>query len=1207
MNILSGAVTSFFLIIIYPLIFASPIVKIQNGKLQGSYMQTRKGREFSAFRGIPYALPPIGELRFEPAHPMSSWTGTRLADNDGSVCVQNDVLTHAQEYFGSENCLYLNVYTPKVSYFESDQEVHKYPVMVWIHGGGWVTWSSDSSLFGPQFLLDKEVVLVSFNYRLGPLGFLSTADKVLPGNQGLKDQVLALKWVQNNIGAFGGDPNRVTIFGESAGGASTHYLMLSPLAKGLFHRVISQSGTALAPWSRTTPHAAKKQAQRLAKQLNCPIAPSEKLRDCLQHKDPIELASAVDEWPIFTQDPMIPFKPVVEPNYPGAFLTEDPVKILDNGNLTDIPWMTGFTSHEGAIRVAFLYGQDDKYHSIEKLSKNYMELAPLTLMYEDVCPKNIRPKVTAKIREFYLGDREIDESTRMNVLHMYSDAMFTFNTAKSVEKHLKSLGSPIYYYYLAYRGTNSWSKLFGDEKRDYGVSHCDDLQYLFPQGDIFSPGAQLTEDDGKMVDIITSLWYNFAKTGNPTPEITPELPVKWKPVRTKAGEYLSIGGPRNIKMSENLLKERLKLWKGLPCGAGLAPLMASDRVKDELYLFHHLFFSYHIQIYKTPSIIWFNDTRGPNNLSPLSSRVPASADNQQKMLALKIIAVLSFWGIFVSSSPIVKIKNGTLEGSLMKTRYGREFPAFRGIPYALPPLGNLRFEPPKPAAAWKGVRSAMEDAAICTQRNIYTHQEEIVGTEDCLYLNVYTPKLPDSNAEEQTTYPIMIWIHGGGWVTGAGHSEFYGPKFLLDHDIVLVTLNFRLGPLGFLSTEDLVVPGNQGMKDQSQAIRWVRENIAAFGGDPNRVTVFGESAGGASTHYHMMSPLSRDHFHRGISHSGTALCPWVLTRPGIAKRQAKRLGELLNCPTDSSAELLSCLKKKDHEEIIATDREFQIFDYDPMIPFRPVIEPDHAGAFLIEEPARTLKTGNMADIPWMTGFNSHEGAIKVAGLYGIKDKKYVKMFNERFMELAPMSLGYEDTCPKEFQDDVSRKIRQFYLGNKPADESNRFKVIDMYSDAWFNVGADMAVKDHLEVLSSPVYYYYFAYRGSASFSRLFGDEIKDYGVSHADELQYFFPVGEQLFPDIPFSKEDHRVTDIMTKLWTNFAKTGNPTPTITPELSLKWKPVRTEDLEYLLITNSKNVEMSKGLLKDRIELWASLPHRANVDTTNKSSLRKDEL
>ncbi|KAG8035023.1 hypothetical protein G9C98_005445 [Cotesia typhae] len=565
-------------------------------------------------------------------------------------------------------------------------------------------------------------------------------------------------------------------------------------------------------------------------------------------------------------------------------------------------------------------------------------------------------------------------------------------------------------------------------------------------------------------------------------------------------------------------------------------------------------------------------------------------------------------GFFSVASPIVKVKNGTLEGSLMKTRRGREFLSFRGIPYALPPIGDLRFEPPKPTTIWSGIKSAKKDAPICTQRNIYTHDDNIVGQEDCLYLNVYTPKLPTKEMKEVgINYPVMIWFHGGGWVTGAGHSDFYNPKFLLDHDVVLVTVNFRLGPLGFLSTEDMVSPGNQGMKDQAQSIRWVNENIASFGGDPNRVTIFGESAGGASTHYHMISPLSRGLIHRGISQSGTALCPWVLTRPGEAKDKSKRLGELLKCPTDNSAQLIACLRKKKAVDIIATDRAYQIFDYDPMIPFKPIVEPNHPGAFLNEEPAESLKNGNMADIPWITGFNSEEGTLKVAGLYGLKEKGYVKQLNKNFVELAAITLLYEHTCPKESHKDVAQKIRKFYLGDKSIDESTKFQVIDMYSDAWFNVGADMAVRDHLNALSSPVYYYYLTYKGSSSFSRIFGAPQGDYGVSHADELQYLFPVGEQLFKDTPLNEEDHKMIDVLTQLWFNFAKTGNPTPSITQQIPLKWKPVRTEALEYLLIPDSKNLKMSKYLLKERMDFWASIPHRANVITSNKRSHSKDEL
>lgn len=260
----------------------------------------------------------------------------------------------------------------------------------------------------------------------------------------------------------------------------------------------------------------------------------------------------------------------------------------------------------------------------------------------------------------------------------------------------------------------------------------------------------------------------------------------------------------------------------------------------------------------------------------------------RRVLIFCLLSCIYFFEHVTTDEPIVKIKNGTLLGLTLKTRKGREIAAFRGIPYALPPLEKLRFEPPKPAAAWNDVRSAKEDANICVQRNIYIYQEEIVGDEDCLYLNVYTPKLPTENDKLKGRYPVMIWFHGCGWICGAGHSEFYNPKFLLDHDLVLVTVNYRLGPLGFLSTEDTVCPGNNGLKDQSLSIRWVHENIAAFGGDPNSVTIFGESAGGASVHYHMISNLTKGLIHRAISQSGNGHCLWTLTRPGLAKKKSRQ-------------------------------------------------------------------------------------------------------------------------------------------------------------------------------------------------------------------------------------------------------------------------------------------------------------------------------
>ncbi|XP_076643336.1 carboxylic ester hydrolase-like [Halictus rubicundus] len=582
---------------------------------------------------------------------------------------------------------------------------------------------------------------------------------------------------------------------------------------------------------------------------------------------------------------------------------------------------------------------------------------------------------------------------------------------------------------------------------------------------------------------------------------------------------------------------------------------------------------------------------------------------RHRILLLSVLVSCAWFSNFVapeSHAPMVKIKNGTLSGLVMKTRHGREFAGFRGIPYALPPLGELRFEPPMPSAAWNGVRPAKEDAKICTQRNIYTHDDEIVGDEDCLYLNVYTPKLPTEKDKLKGGYPVMIWLHGCGWICGAGHSEFYSPKFLLDRDVILVTVNYRLGPLGFLSMEDTVLPGNNGMKDQVQSIRWVHENIAAFGGDPNRVTIFGESAGGASVHYHMMSSLTRGLFQRAISQSGNGYCPWTLSRPGAAKKNAIKLADLLGCPSKDTKQMIACLRKINVQDIISTDRAFQIFGYCPMIPFRPVVEPKHPGAFLTEDPAISSRNGRMMDIPWMTGVTSEEGSIIAPGLYARNNGALVKKLNDDFLNIAPITLLFGQSCPTKEIKRVATEIREFYFRDKPIDNSTRFNLIDMYSDAWFTYAADSSVHDYLEKQSSPVYYYYMAYRGSASFSIIFGDPDNNYGVCHADELQYLFPVGEQLFKDIPLSDKDNKMIDTITNLWVNFATTGNPTPEVSKDVPVKWKPVRTEALEYLHIGQDQ-VEMSMNLNRDRMNFWKSLPIRPDLIDSDKQTQQKDEL
>ncbi|KAL6434746.1 hypothetical protein ACFW04_005157 [Cataglyphis niger] len=202
-------------------------VNVREGKLIGIIDKNIHAGNYIAFRGIPYAKPPVGKLRFKDPVPPEPWSGSRDSSKHGNIAVQKDPIT--REMIGDEDCLYLNVYTADI------ESWRKRPVMVWIHGGAFSTGSGDATIYGPDYIVRKDVVLVTLNYRLGVLGFLNLNDKVATGNQGMKDVVMALQWVQKNISKFTGDPGNVTIFGESAGGAIVHYLTLSPLSKGVTH------------------------------------------------------------------------------------------------------------------------------------------------------------------------------------------------------------------------------------------------------------------------------------------------------------------------------------------------------------------------------------------------------------------------------------------------------------------------------------------------------------------------------------------------------------------------------------------------------------------------------------------------------------------------------------------------------------------------------------------------------------------------------------------------------------------------------------------------------------------------------------------------------------------------------------------------------------------------------------------------------------
>jgi len=235
---------------------------------------------------------------------------------------------------------------------------------------------------------------------------------------------------------------------------------------------------------------------------------------------------------------------------------------------------------------------------------------------------------------------------------------------------------------------------------------------------------------------------------------------------------------------------------------------------------------------------------------------------------------------------IVETSSGKVKGA--KREYeginkNGTYVSFQGIPYAMPPVGTLRFKDPKPIQPWAGIKDVSgKPGEACPQSTLFTAKPEdigkLTGDEDCLFLNIYTEEIPSSkSSNSQLLKPVMFYIHGGGFSIGAGAGSTgqpgSGEDYLLESGMVLVTINYRLGALGFLAIEGSNIQGNQGLKDQVLALRWVKENIAKFGGDPGRITISGLSAGAMSVHAHILSPMGKgeDLFHRAISQSGTMM------------------------------------------------------------------------------------------------------------------------------------------------------------------------------------------------------------------------------------------------------------------------------------------------------------------------------------------------
>ncbi|XP_072949548.1 carboxylic ester hydrolase-like [Epargyreus clarus] len=533
-------------------------------------------------------------------------------------------------------------------------------------------------------------------------------------------------------------------------------------------------------------------------------------------------------------------------------------------------------------------------------------------------------------------------------------------------------------------------------------------------------------------------------------------------------------------------------------------------------------------------------------------------------------------------SPIVRVAQGILQGAWKQSTNGRQYASFQGVPYARPPVGKYRFREPQKLQPWGGVWDASRPLPGCLQ--YYPFTKEIKGSENCLYLNVATP-----NLDARASLPVIIAIHGGAFMYGEG--IVYNPVHLMDRDVVVVTLNYRLGPLGFLSTGDQAAPGNAGLKDQAFALGWVKENIMMFGGNPDSITLTGCSAGGASVHYHYLSPWSKDTFHRGIAFSGASFTPWAHATKPLQK--AKTLATIVGCPTATTREMVDCLRCRPAEVLV--NAQIEMFDWKVHLftPFVPTVEPELKNAFLTQHPFHAMLAGKMAKLPLITSITSEEG-LYPAAVYQ-SDPSFLPELESRWEHLASNIFEYNDTLPLDLRPAVAAKIKQKYFGNKPIGQETFPQLVEALGDRHFAVDVGKLAQHHAVKSGQPTFLYRYGYRAKTSFTHTMANNEKDYGVSHADDMMMIAKV-------VDLSPEDIKMREVLIDMVYSYATTGVPKLPNIPQ----WDPIKpgSPELNYANIAGPNKVQMKASSDFGHRSFWDSLGF---IENENFNIKIRDEL
>ncbi|MGB0906246.1 MAG: carboxylesterase/lipase family protein [Maricaulaceae bacterium] len=530
------------------------------------------------------------------------------------------------------------------------------------------------------------------------------------------------------------------------------------------------------------------------------------------------------------------------------------------------------------------------------------------------------------------------------------------------------------------------------------------------------------------------------------------------------------------------------------------------------------------------------------------------------------------------SSPVIDTPQGPLQGTISKAGIAN----FKGIPYAAPPVGDLRWRAPEAPITWTDTRQATEFSPICMQPLDGTEEgifdiiinglglskvkKFLIGrvvasmpkpetSEDCLYLNVRTPAL-DASGESTNALPVMVWIHGGNHQFGSADFSYYQGDTLPSKGVVLVTINYRLGALGYLAHPALSaddpngVSGNYGTQDQIAALTWVRDNIASYGGDPKNVTIFGESAGAWSVTEMMASPMAEGLFHKAIGQSGASTYH-------LGQMAENKLGWISGHETGRLLDEALGLDTPDAQTLRNLPADKIVNAVTPAI--TEGLHHVQDGHVFPKGVGLALSSGKYNAVPSMFGYNAHESTL----FYPSDPQPSVwgEGFPEggtRAEQIKALSIAY----PAQ----AETLVDLYSLDN--ADENTRYQGgMDMQGDEIFGVNVRLTARIN-EAKNMPSYLY--------SFNRVGPSEKQTVGAFHSAELPFVFDTHEKI---MGYSKEDEALTEQMTSYWTNFAKTGNPNGEGLPN----WPAHQGENWMMLEANTGEQTRAVKAHRKDKLD------------------------